>query len=893
MFKVGDHIFDRISQNRVQIVEVTKIWDYITYKVFDKTNGKLYNLAATAAILDEPYGQTDENYLRYVAMLAKIKNEVGEGILSNLAVGILPLPHQLHVLNRALSTPNVRYILADEVGLGKTIEAGMIIKELKIRGLIKRTLIVCPTGLVTQWNLEMQGKFGEKFQIILPLAYDTIRQLTDNDDIYGQYDQVISPMDSIKPLEKRAGWSKEQIEAYNEERIYSIINSGWDLIIIDEAHRVAGSTGEVARHKLGRLLADASPYLLLLTATPHSGKTEPFLRLIRLVDKKAFPSMQAVVKHQVAPYIIRTEKREAIDANGQKLFKNRNTRIAELSWDARHSKQKELYEQVSRYVATTYNLAMRKRGERQWIVFLLIMMQRMVTSSTSAIRSSLERRIQVLKEEAFQSNILMEAEYAEADLEENLETALTAASLDIKAEIESLEAIIALAEQAEHQYLDVKIEPLLATLRELFFRDRKRKIIIFTEFVATQDYLKRLLKDRGYPVSTLNGSMNLDERNRVLAQFREETAILISTDAGGEGLNLQFSDSVINYDLPWNPMKIEQRIGRVDRIGQERDVEVFNFVLGDTVENRVKAVLEEKLSVILQEIGIDKFADVLDGEAAGINFTRAYLNSIERPQSVAHNIKVVEQDLRSQVENSLRIRDLIYEQKDLSSLMGETSAFDLEGALRALVRYHAEYKKESYLPLDHYTMTDERITRHLKKEIEHSALTPMIGLQINDLEHETGYFMLWYLAVTPDASGGKTIPLFINDEKIIRPVAANRIWDALLDEKSAVQTKSYGPIDSSVYGELIEMSQKNAHDIFMEMKEEYEQTIKENHERYEYALKLRTEAAHRIGIKNIREAKLVSLALEKEEMELAYEQKKQICPTFRLELLVRMEGQHA
>lgn len=893
MFNVGDFIFDRISQNHVQIVEVTKIWDYITYKVFDKINGKLYNLAATAAILDEPHGQTDENYLRYVAMLAKIKNEVGEGILSNLAVGILPLPHQLHVLNRALSTPNVRYILADEVGLGKTIEAGMIIKELKIRGLIKRTLIVCPTGLVTQWNLEMQGKFGEKFQIILPQAYDTIRQLTDNDDIYGQYDQVISPMDSIKPLEKRAGWSKEQIEAYNEERIYSIINSGWDLIIIDEAHRVAGSTGEVARHKLGRLLADASPYLLLLTATPHSGKTEPFLRLIRLVDKKAFPSLQAVVKHQVAPYIIRTEKREAIDAKGQKLFKSRNTRIVELSWDARHSKQKELYEQVSRYVATTYNLAMRKRGERQWIVFLLIMMQRMVTSSTPAIRSSLERRIQVLQEEAFQNNTLMEAEYAEADLEENMETALTAASLDIKAEIESLEAIIALAEQAEHQYLDVKIEPLLATLRELFFRDRKRKIIIFTEFVATQDYLKRLLKDRGYSVSTLNGSMNLEERNRVLAQFREETAILISTDAGGEGLNLQFSDSVINYDLPWNPMKIEQRIGRVDRIGQERDVEVFNFVLGDTVENRVKAVLEEKLSVILQEIGVDKYADVLDGEAAGINFTRAYLNSIERPQSIVHNIKVVEQDLRSQVENSLRIRDLIYEQKDFSSLMGETSAFDLEGALRTLVRYHAEYKKESYLPLDHYTMTDERITRHLKKEIEHSALTPMISLQINHLEHETGYFMLWYLAVTPDASGGRTIPFFINDEKIIRPVAANRIWDALLDEKSEVQTKSHGLIDSSVYGELIEMSQKNAHDAFMEMKEEYEQTIKENHERYEYALKLGTEAAHRIGIKNIREAKLSSLALEKEEMELAYEQRKQICPTFRLELLVRMKGQHA
>lgn len=156
-------------------------------------------------------------------------------------------------MNRAMETNNIRYILADEVGLGKTIEAGMIIRELKSRSLVSRILVVCPTGLVTQWASEMQEKFHEKFQVILPSDYDTIRRLTDNDDVYGQFDQVISPMDSIKPIEKHAGWSEEKVEKYNEERIYSIINSGWDLIIIDEAHRVAGSSGEVARYKLGNL----------------------------------------------------------------------------------------------------------------------------------------------------------------------------------------------------------------------------------------------------------------------------------------------------------------------------------------------------------------------------------------------------------------------------------------------------------------------------------------------------------------------------------------------------------------------------------------------------------------------------------------------------------------
>lgn len=170
-------------------------------------------------------------------------------------------------------------------------------------------LVVCPTGLVTQWAAEMQEKFHEKFNVILPSDYDTIRRLTDNDDVYGQYDQVISPMDSIKPIEKHAGWTDEKVEKYNEERIYSIINSGWDLVIIDEAHRVAGSTGEVARYKLGRLLSQASPYLLLLSATPHNGKTEPFLRLVRLLDAEAFPNAKSIVKEQVAPYLIRTEKR--------------------------------------------------------------------------------------------------------------------------------------------------------------------------------------------------------------------------------------------------------------------------------------------------------------------------------------------------------------------------------------------------------------------------------------------------------------------------------------------------------------------------------------------------------------------------------------------------------
>ena len=640
MLNLGDYVYDKTNNERVKIVEVSTVWDFVSYRVFNPATEAVYKLSSEAVTAEVKQDNSHEYYLRYVAMLAKIKSETSEGILSKFSSGVIPLPHQLHVLNRAVSTNSVRYVLADEVGLGKTIEAGLIIKELKARGLIKRILVVCPTGLVTQWNSEMNEKFGEKFHVILPEDYDTIRKITDNDDVYGQFDQVISPMDSIKPLEKRIGWTEERVESYNQERIYSIINSGWDLIIIDEAHRVAGSTGEVARHKLGSLLSAASPYLLLLTATPHNGKTEPFLRLIRLVDEKAFPNMKAVVKEQVAPYVIRTEKREAIDNKGEPLFKKRNTHIIELHWEERHSMQRKLYEMVSSYVSKTYNKAMRNRGKNMWLVFLLIMMQRLVTSSTTAVKESLLRRVKVLEDQAFKYESMTEAEFADLELEESMDDAISSISLDIKDEIESLNQIIAVAQQAEYQYLDVKIEPLLSIVDDLFSDDKNRKVIVFTEFVATQAYLSKLLADRGYTTSLLNGSLSIDERNLVLADFKENTNILISTDAGGEGLNLQFSNCVINYDLPWNPMKIEQRIGRVDRIGQLRDVEVYNFILADTVESRVKDVLEEKLSVILKEIGIDKYADVLDSETAGVNFTDAYLNSIHNPKNIVTQSRI-------------------------------------------------------------------------------------------------------------------------------------------------------------------------------------------------------------------------------------------------------------
>lgn len=890
MHATGDFVFDTIEKANVQVLEKIEAWGYISYKVFNPATGRVYKANEEQLSSSGSTMQYDENYLRYVTLLSKIKNETAGGFLSSLASGIIPLPHQLHVLNRAMETNNIRYILADEVGLGKTIEAGMIIRELKSRGLVSRILVVCPTGLVTQWASEMQEKFHEKFQVILPSDYDTIRRLTDNDDVYGQFDQVISPMDSIKPIEKHAGWSEEKVEKYNEERIYSIINSGWDLIIIDEAHRVAGSSGEVARYKLGNLLAQASPYLLLLSATPHNGKTEPFLRLIRLLDADAFPNAKSIVREQVAPFLIRTEKREAIDNNGNLLFKNRITHLVTISWDERNNLQRELYEMVSSYVAKTYNKALRNRKKNMCLIFLLIIMQRMVTSSTAAIRQSLERRLNVLLEQRTCVGNLREEDLDELNIEDGVEDALEAISLDMELEIEELKQIISLAKQAQFQNQDAKVEPLLNEIDAILSEDRTQKVIIFTEFVATQTYLQELLVNRGYTVTILNGGMSIDERNAAMQEFKTSTSIFISTDAGGEGLNLQFANIIINYDLPWNPMKIEQRCGRVDRIGQQRDVHIYNFIVGETVENRVREVLEEKLSVILKEMGVDKYSDVLDSEVAECDFTDVYMRSIGHASQVEKNLYPVEAEMKQQLTNAQKYKDVIREEKDLTKLVGTESNFDVDSALRTMLTYYECWQGHDPRLIDRISIADEEITQHLKTELVQDRTAPLMSIQIDNFPNEEGYFMLWELSISEKESGKRILPIFVNSAMVLRPMAGKRIMDVFLDGNSKLRVSSASNVDAEIYSKLEKNCMDFAYDTFVELKEKQMQQNEESFKKYMYALELRQEAAEHIGIENIRRSRLQKLQKEKANIEAQHRKGSQVYPDFRLIMMARLEA---
>ncbi len=890
MFNIGDFVFDTVARANVQVMERIELWGYTSYKVFNPANGSVYKATGEQLKMGGSEAQLDENYLRYVTLLSKIKNETSAGVLSALSSGVIPLPHQLHVLERALETRNIRYILADEVGLGKTIEAGMIIKELKARGLITRILVVCPTGLVSQWSVEMQEKFHEKFQVILPSDFDTIRRLTDNDDVYGQFDQVISPMDSIKPVEKHAGWSDERVEKYNQERIEAIINSGWDLIIIDEAHRVAGSSSDVARYKLGYLLSQASPYLLLLTATPHNGKTEPFLRLVRLLDEQAFPNYKSIVKEQVAPYLIRSEKREAIDNNGNLLFKKRYTHLVELHWDERHSLQRQLYELVSSYVSKTYDKARRNRKKNMCLIFLMIIMQRMVTSSTAAVRQSLERRLRVLLEEETRVNTMSESDWDERDIEDGDADAMEAMSLDRSAEIEELKMIISVAKQAEFQHHDVKVDALFDTIDELQSEDPAQKIILFTEFVGTQVYLKELLESRGYSVSVLNGSMDIEERNNALNEFKTSNGIFISTDAGGEGLNLQFANIIINYDLPWNPMKIEQRCGRADRIGQQRDVHIYNMIIGDTVESRVRDVLEEKLSVIMKELGVDKYSDVLDSEVAECDFTDAYMSSIGHASRIEQNIYSVEKEMRQQAENALKYKDILHEEKDLTQLVGKESNFDVDTALRQMLAYYESWKGNDLTLIDRISINDEMITKHLCGSIvqDHTGQLMLVG--IRNFPNEAGYFMLWELSVSEDTQDKRIIPIFVNESYVLRPMAGSKIMDVFLDGSSRLDCRMVPNLSEEDYQSLQEICMNFAYNTFVELKEKQTKRSTEQYEKYKYALSLRREAAGHIGIENIRRSRIAKLDREEREIEEEHKRSGTVLPDFRLMILIRLEA---
>jgi len=569
--------------------------------------------------------------------------------------GIRTLPHQIEaVYLKMLPQPRLRFLLADDPGAGKTIMAGLLIKELKLREAIDRVLILCPAPLTIQWQDELLRWFGESFDIIFS-AVDQ-QQLVNP---WERSSQVIASIDYAKQDEVR-------------ERVWM---QKWDLLIIDEAHKCSAYTKKSSnrgndlptataaqagvektkRYQLAERLTAHADHVLMLTATPHHGDDDRFAHFIRLIDPDLFPEPHRTenrageIRRDIlrlgpdCPWALRRLKEDLKDVNGCRLFPDRHAHT--VTFRLNHDEY-ELYKAVTAYINEFLPQASgRKKAS---VALARTVLQRRLASSTMAIYESIRRRLE--RQEALLKELddvppaqlakrltqlqgrIADAEQDEDDLDDEARDRLAdeftaARELEqLRSEIAALRELLVQARRVRDNARDSKLAALRDCLEKAEFHelhDGRGKLLIFTEHRDTLNYLCGHLERWGYSTCQIHGGMNPQERKRAQEDFRTSRQICVATEAAGEGINLQFCRLMINYDLPWNPTRLEQRLGRIHRIGQEREVHAFNFVASDSeegqpiVEGRILHRLLEKLDQ-MKAVLADRVFDVI-GEVLSLN----------------------------------------------------------------------------------------------------------------------------------------------------------------------------------------------------------------------------------------------------------------------------------
>lgn len=922
-WEIGDWCWYRRLATPCRVIDRQGLWGHEIYRVWVMAKDAVIRAWPTELMALDRVQVFAENVL-HIAAAAKLLGALEDNLLlAPIQSSVVPLPHQLYALNRAMSQHRIRYLLADEVGLGKTIEAGLILRELKLRGMARRILVVVPKGLVRQWQAEMRMHFGEKLQHIDPAELAAFRQWrNDEENLWRLHDQVICSLDSVKPIEGRRGWSLEQLNNYNRERFEDLVSASWDLVIIDESHRMGGSTEQVARYKLGAALAEAAPYVLLLSATPHQGKTDQFLRLMQLIDRDAFPDEGSVTQDRVRPFVIRTEKRAAIDAEGRPLFKPRVTRLHAVAWQDRHGAQQRLYEAVTDYVRHGYNQAL--AAKERHIGFLMILMQRLVTSSTAAIRTTLEKRQALLDAPPPQIDLFDATEvdeWADLDGQSQVDIAVQAAGwAQEKAEVDLL---LKLARETEAQGTDVKAEALLELIYKLQQDENEPalKVLVFTEFVPTQAMLAAFLESRGFSVALLNGGMDLDARTKAQQAFAGEVRVLISTDAGGEGLNLQFCHVVVNFDMPWNPMRLEQRIGRVDRIGQKRVVRAINFVLEDTVEYRVRQVLEEKLAVIAEEFGVDKASDVMDSVETEPIFDDLFVHGLQDPASIEKECDAAISQVRDKVTDARKNSDLLADAHplgpdDARKWRDHPAQFWLEraittglparggSAVKSGDAWRVRWADGSESPrvcfdartaeqnpeLEWVTLEDPRARAVISELPRWVAGQPLPCVRVKGLpDGVRGIWSLWEISLSaPGFNRKRFLPAFATDDGRTFVPTAKRIWDLLLTEAIEIHGKSSTEDSAAWFDASMGTAKAQGERLFAGLRDEHRAWLKGERERARYAYDARDHAIGRIGLPQVRQHRRKRLEAEHQARMVALDNAEASVPDLNAVLMLRI-----
>jgi len=945
--------YSTIHKNACKVVDEQTLWGQTVCRVWLPNQDAVVRVPQSdlRPLSSDQHPKIESHRIAYISAAAKVA-EVLEGssgasdghvLLAPMESNVIPLPHQIHALSRAISGDRVRYLLADEVGLGKTIEAGLVMRELKLRGLVRRTLVVAPKSLAMQWVAEMDTHFNESFSLVNPGDLDALERLerpgqyvsgeTDHISDYNpwmRFPQAIVTLDAVKPLTRRRGWSKEKIQAYNRNRYERLVQGQWDLIVVDESHRMGGSTDQVARFKLGQGLAEAAPYLLLLSATPHQGKSDAFQRLMSLLDPMAFPDLESVTRDRVADFVIRTEKRKAVTADGKPLFRPRTTQTLGVDLE-QNPAQVALYEAVTDYVKEGYNRAVKDR--KPHIGFLMVLLQRIVTSSSHAIRCTLERRLLALENLRDSSRSLSDEEledFTDLDGQMQLDLLVEVDESGRTSEMAEVNALLELARAAEMAGPDVKTETLMNLIFQLQGEENEDqlKLLIFTEFVPTQTMLRTFLEERGIPCAILNGSMSMDERRIAQRDFRDNARVLIATDAGGEGLNLQFCHVVVNYDLPWNPMRIEQRIGRVDRIGQSKIVRAVNFVYENSVEGRVREVLQTKLSIILAEMGIDKANDVLDTSLSGDMIekmmTHVIMEDADPDAEVDQTVKNLQSELH-QVREQCAVYG-ISEEPDLPAAE-KLRSHPLPHWVERMTTHYLQ-TKECKLEKDllgwNFTWSDgEKVqsavfqSRDLSSDgnlltLENPRVRglamnlpqffpgqPLPCVSINGLPKTVaGLWGLFEIRMSVQQPANSQIripltrrsylPVFMSNEGKLFMPTARHIWDQLLTNELRIDSMKDSS-ESVVAGEkMLSAAEQAGQELFDTMQDAHFAAVAREEERGMIAFASRRKAIDRLGLPEVRQFRLARLDEDESQWRSELKSARQIVPEMRPLLMLNI-----
>jgi superfamily II DNA or RNA helicase len=584
-----------------------------------------------------------------------------------------PLPHQVEAVYKfLLPLPKIRFLLADDTGAGKTIMTGLLLKELLLRDAVERVLIVTPGGLTKQWQEDEMGiKFNIPFTLVNRAAFSA------DPNVFHAAAKIVTSIDFI-----------------SREDVMNVAgNAHWDLIVFDEAHKLSaydyGQKQYLSlRYKAAQSLSQQCEHLLLLTATPHRGRADTFKKLLQLLDEDIFATDElasARVKefehNGINKFFIRRLKEDMRDWDGKPLYKDRHTKTVAYQLTP---EEKALYDAVTNYLTKRKEEASETKNIH--VSLALAVMQRRLVSSIFAIKNTLFKRWQALqgivdelsktptlwsqrhKLEGFDVDNLDEYE----DLDDNERDAFDSILSDPKKfrlfttaqsvqEIqEEAREVKRLYDMADTLFKSHQEEQKFKELRAMLTAQKViegSKLVIFTEHKDTLIYLEDRLRNNGYNVATIHGGKTVDERRQAQWDFfKPETQILIGTDAAGEGINLQFCNLLINWDIPWNPNRLEQRMGRIHRYGQKQDVMVFNMVASNTREGQVLERLLTELDIIREGMGDDRVYDVIQDVLENVGLDDVY-NAVLNGKQTSLNEFLAEDNEQLKIKFSEKIKE--------------------------------------------------------------------------------------------------------------------------------------------------------------------------------------------------------------------------------------------